>query len=95
MMYDKANDCTCVPVGDCIVPARTIKDNIEETEAILNECIALVVKLRNFLWAEENPANENGVSVKSMDSAIVSNMVKSKTVLDVLNDINRRIGVNG
>ena len=75
------------------VPDRTIFDNIKETDDILTEAERSLDDIISFVWLSENSANANlGIEVKDLDSHIVSNLERARSIRDKIVGIYRRLG---
>ena len=81
--------------GKCVesVPDRTIFDNIKETEDILTEAEKRLDDIISFVWLSENSANANlGIEVKDLDSHIVFNLERARSIRDKIEGIHKRLG---
>ena len=80
---------TCV--GEDRTPERTMKDNVDEINEILNDCHCLMDSLCVFLYAEELK-NSPGIEIRSFDTAVVSALDKARLLKERLLFVNARFG---
>lgn len=75
------------------VPNRTIFDNIKETEDVLTEAERYLDDIVSFIWLSENSVNANpSIEIKDMDSNIVSNLERARSIRDKIVGIHKRLG---
>ena len=79
----------------CVVgiqtPERTMKDNVDELNEILNDCNCLMDSLCAFLYEEESK-NSPGIEIRSFDTAVVSALDKARLLRERLLFVNARFG---
>lgn len=78
-------------VAEIQTPERTMKDNVDELNEILNDCNCLMDSLCAFLYAEESK-NSPGVEIRSFDTAVVSALDKARLLRERLLSVNARFG---
>ena len=78
-------------VAEVLTPERTMKDNVDELNEILNDCNCLAERLCAFLYAEESK-NSPGVEIRSFDTAVISALDKAKLLRERLLSVNARFG---
>lgn len=79
-------------VAEIQSPARTMKDNVDDLNEILNDCNCLTQRLCEFLYAEELK-NSPGVEIRSFDTAVVSALDKARLLKERLLSVNARFGI--
>ena len=78
-------------VAEIQTPARTMKDNVDELNEILNDCHCLMDSLCSFLYEEESK-NSPGIEIRSFDTAVVSALDKARLLKERLLSVNARFG---
>lgn len=78
-------------VAEIQTPERTMKDNVDELNEILNDCHCLMDSLCSFLYAEELK-NSPGVEIRNFDTAVVSALDKARLLKERLLFVNARFG---
>lgn len=75
----------------CVAPERTMKDNVDELNEILNDCNCLMDSLCAFLYEEESK-NSPGIEIRSFDTAVISALDKARLLRERLLFVNARFG---
>ena len=70
---------------------RTMKDNVDELNEILNDCNCLMDSLCSFLYGEESK-NSPGIEIRSFDTAVLSALDKARLLKERLAIVNARFG---
>ena len=81
----------CAVDAACVAPERTMKDNVDELNEILNDCNCLAERMCAFLYAEESK-NSPGVEIRSFDTAVISALDKARLLKERLAIVNARFG---
>ena len=81
----------CAVNQACVAPERTMKDNVDELNEILNDCNCLAERLCSFLYADESK-NSTGVEIRSFDTAVVSALDKARLLKERLSYVTTRFG---
>lgn len=82
-----------VCIGEAPVPDRTMKDNIDELNSIIDDCNCLVERLIVFLWANGANNDSPGIEIKSFDTALFSALDKGRYLKERLLSVNKRMGI--
>ena len=82
-----------VCIGEAPVLDRTMKDNIDELNSIIDDCNCLVDGLIAFLWANGANNGSPGIEIKSFDTALVSALDKGRYLKERLLSINTKMGI--
>lgn len=81
----------CAVNEACVAPERTMKDNVDEINEILNDCHCLMVSLCSFLY-EEELKNSPGIEIRSFDTAVLSALDKARLLRERLLSVTTRFG---
>lgn len=73
-------------------PTRTIKDNVDDLNMTLADCLDIIDQFSKFVWGEDLVVRED-FEVKSFDTAVGAALIRAKTLKGWLISVTTRMGV--